>query len=91
MDLFAAIYFRGPQNLTMLEQCRVCPYGHFRGDFFSRENKLIYSSFTLLLVLTVGSASSQEFMGSIPGSGECSYIEARHEIFSTTICSLPLI
>ena len=41
-------YFRGLQNWTMLEQCRVCLYGQFRGALFSRislpyENKLIYS------------------------------------------------
>ena len=36
MDIFAAIYFRGLHNSTMLEHCRVCLNGHIRGDLFSR-------------------------------------------------------
>ena len=48
MDIFAAISFHGVQNWTLLEQCRLYLYGHFRGNLLSRislprENKLIYS------------------------------------------------
>ena len=43
MDIFAAIYFLDLLNQSLQEQCTVCLNGHFRGDLFSRENKLVYS------------------------------------------------
>ena len=51
MGIFAAIYFRRLHNWVMQEQCKVCLYGHFGGNIFSRicfsreyqENNLIYS------------------------------------------------
>ena len=49
MGIFAVIYFRGLQNLTMRQYSTVCLHGHFRGDLFSqislscknRESKLV--------------------------------------------------
>ena len=46
MGIFAVIYFHGLQYWTMQEQCTICLFGHFQGDFFSRnafsrENKSI--------------------------------------------------